>query len=143
MQITGWAYRDLGRAGKNRGLEHGGGRRKRDGRRASRDPLAEERDDAAVVRIGIGDGNLVVMAVAVVVATGVQIGVELGTDGEDREQQHQCGDRRREEAVREGWRTGVGRLRWHGKEGTGRFMAESSRDRPGRGRDSAQGVCAN
>lgn len=143
MQITGRAYRDLGGAEKNRSHQRGGGRRKRDGRRACGDALAEERNDAAGVRIGIGDGNLVLMAVAVVVATGVQISVELGTDREDRQQQHQCGDRRREEAVREGWRTGVGRLRWHEREGKDRIMAESSRGRPGRGRNSAQGVCAN
>lgn len=107
MQITGRAYRDLGGAEKNRSHQRGGGRRKRDGRRACGDALAEERNDAAGVRIGIGDGNLVVMAVAVVVATGVQIGVELGTDREDRQQQHQRGHRCREQAVREAWRTGV------------------------------------
>jgi hypothetical protein len=44
--------------------------------------------------------------------------------------------------VREGWRTGVGRLRWHEREGTSRIMAESSRG-AGRGRDRWRGLCVN
>lgn len=107
MQKTGRAKNELSRTGKIRSCKSDGRRRDQGGRGARGDALAKEGDNAAVVGIGIPGGGCV--RVAVLVAAGVQIGVELGTDGEDREQQHECGDRRRDEAVRGCWRTGVGR----------------------------------
>lgn len=107
MQKTGRAKNEFSRTGKIPNCKSDGRRPDQGGRGARGDALAKEGDNAAVVGIGIPSGGC--GRVAVIVAAGVQIGVDLGTDGEDREQQHERGDRRREQAVREAWRTGVGR----------------------------------
>jgi len=107
MQKTGRAKNEFSRTGKIRSGKSDGGRRERDRRGARGDTVAKQGDNAAVVGIRIPSGGC--GRVAVIVAAGVQIGVESGTDGEDREQQHERGHRCREQAVREAWRTGVGR----------------------------------
>ena len=107
MQKTGRAKNEFSRTEKNPSCKSDGGRRERDRRGARGDTVAKEGDNAAVVGIRIPSGGC--GRVAVIVAAGVQIGVESGTDGEDREQQHERGHRCREQAVREAWRTGVGR----------------------------------
>jgi hypothetical protein len=83
MQKAGRAINEFSRTGEIRSFESDGRRREQHGRRARGDALAKEGDHAALVGIGIPGGGFV--RVAVIVAAGVQVGVELGTDGEDRQ----------------------------------------------------------
>ena len=124
MQITGRTENEFSPKGKIRSGKSDGGRREQDRRGARGDTLAKEGDNAAVVGIGIPSGGFVRMAV--IVAAGVKVGVELGTDREDRQQQYQRGHRCREQAVREAWRTGVGEQCGHESSGKVRIMTESS-----------------
>jgi len=83
MQIAGRAKNEFSLTGEIRSFESDGRCREQHGRRARGDALAKEGDHAALVGIGIPGGGSVRMAV--IVAAGVQVGVELGTDGEDRQ----------------------------------------------------------